>query len=113
MPRRTTDIALYDDAFKKELNDHILEAIDDLERQCACAFKKYRHALSLIAVAVAGDYWCHLSVPFSCVSPLDDDYTIVQSQWHTLVWPPPVAFGTIESDVRLAELRRKLESKVN
>lgn len=68
------------------------------------AFKKYRHMLSAIAVAVAGDYWCHISVPFNYISPVDDEYTMAQSRWTTLQWPLPVAFGTSESDARLIEL---------
>jgi len=111
MPRRRTDIALIDGSFNDDLEEHIYEAIDDLETQCAYAFKKYRHALSIIAVAVAGDYWCHVSVPFNLVPPVDDEYTLVDSKWNTLVWPAAVAFGTSESDARLAELRSALEQK--
>jgi hypothetical protein len=111
MPRRRTDIALFDDSFHDDLEEHIYEAIDDLETQCAYAFKKYRHALSIIAVAVAGDYWSHVSVPFNFVSPVNDDYTLVHSRWKALVWPAPVAFGTSESNTRLAVLQSALERK--
>jgi hypothetical protein len=111
MPRRRTDAALFDGSFHDELERHLLEAISDLERQCAYAFKKYRHALSIIAVAVAGDYWCHLSVPFNIVCPVDDEYTVVSSDWNSLKWPLAVAFGTLESDRRLGELRSVLERK--
>jgi hypothetical protein len=111
MPTRRTDAALFDKPFYDDLERRLFEAIDDLELQCAYAFKKYRHALSLIAVAVAGDYWCHLSVPFNVVCPVDDEYTLVNSDWKTLKWPPAVSFGTVESDRRLRELRGALERK--
>lgn len=112
MPTRRTDAALFNEGFHNDLERHLFEAIGDLELQCAYAFKKYRHALSLIAVAVAGDYWCHLSVPFNVVCPVDDEYTVVNLDWNSLKWPLAVAFGTIESDRRLGELRSALERKV-
>ena len=62
MPPRRRDIDLYDNAFSEELEERLYEAMLDLEHQCAYAFKKYRHMLNVIAVAVAGDYWCHISV---------------------------------------------------
>jgi hypothetical protein len=111
MPRRRRDVDLYDINFNRQLEERLYEAVTDLEHQCAYAFKRYRHALSIIAVAVAGDYWCHLSVPFNYVSPIDDEYTMVQSRWITLDWPPAVAFGTSQSDARLAELRNLLQRK--
>jgi hypothetical protein len=113
MPKRRTDAALFDESFYDELERHLLEAISDLERQCAYAFKKYRHALSITAVAVAGDYWCHLSVPFNVVCLVNDEYTAVSSDWNSLKWPLAVAFGTLESDRRLGELRGVLECKAD
>jgi hypothetical protein len=111
MPPRRRDVDLYNNTFSEELEERLYEAMLDLEHQCAYAFKKYRHMLSVIAVAVAGDHWCHISVPFNYVSPVDDEYTMAQSRWATLQWPLPVAFGTSESDARLTELHHILERK--
>ncbi len=111
MPPRRRDVDLYNNTFSEELEERLYEAMLDLEHQCAYAFKKYRHMLNVVAVAVAGDYWCHISVPFNFVSPVDDEYTMAQSRWATLQWPLPIAFGTSESNVRLTELHHVLERK--
>jgi hypothetical protein len=111
LPKRRTDAALFNEGFHNDLQSRLFEAMSQLETQCAYAFKKYRHALSIIAVAVAGDYWCHLSVPFNVVCPVDDEYTVIRSDWNSLHWPVPIAFGTSESDRRLGELRSVLERK--
>jgi hypothetical protein len=63
------------------LQERLQEAIDNLEDQCAYAFKRYKHALNIIAVAVAGDYWQYALVTFNTVSPLNDDFTLVRTAW--------------------------------
>jgi hypothetical protein len=113
MLKRRRDAALFDNSFHDELERLLLEAIGDLERQCTYAFKKYRHTLSIIAVAVAGDYWCHLSVLFNIVCPINDEYTAVSSDWNSLKWPLAVAFGTLESDRHLGVLQGVLECKAD
>ncbi len=104
MPSRVKDVHLYDEGFKNMLNEHLMEAMENLQYQCAYAFKKYPHSMSVVAVAIVGDYWAHRSVLFSDVHPLDNKYTIMESRWQSLDWPPPVAFGTAQSNHHLEEL---------
>jgi hypothetical protein len=111
MPPRRTDVELYDEAFGFDLQERLQEAIDNLEEQCAYAFKRYKHALSIIAVAVAGDYWQYASVTFDNVSPLNDNFTLVRTTWDQLEWGDAYAFGTPESDVCLRKLHRILARK--
>jgi hypothetical protein len=111
MPRRRTDVELYDEAFELDLQERLQEAIDDLEDQCAYAFKRYKHALSIVAVAVAGDYWQYASVTFDTVSPLNDDFTLYRTTWDQLEWGDAYAFGTPESDDRLRQLHTILARK--
>jgi hypothetical protein len=86
----------------------ISEAQADLEKQCAYAFRKYSHSLSLMAVATSGDYWSYARVQFDMVPSLVDAYGGPQSRWEELRWWSPVRVGTADSDAYLAEIRHYL-----
>jgi hypothetical protein len=86
----------------------IEEAQNDLERQCAYAFKKYSYSLSLMAIASAGDLWSYVHVPFNMVPSVGDVYGQPASRWDELRWSDVVRVGSADSNANLTHIRRYL-----
>jgi hypothetical protein len=93
----------------------VLEALlgvakNDLGYQYYHLFKQYRHAISTIAIAAAGDYWTHRTVHRDEVPKLVGDFFDV-SEWEDVHWPPHVVLGTPISNKRLMEIHEVLQGK--
>ena len=86
----------------------IEEAQNDLEHQCAYAFKKYSYSLSLMAIVSAGNHWSYAHVPFYMVPSMEDVYGAPPSQWDEVVWSNVVRVGSASSNADLAHIRHYL-----
>jgi hypothetical protein len=90
-------------SFRRMLSTRLTNVTQDLGMQCYHLFKMYKHALRTIVIAASGDYWTHLVVTRSDVPRAAED-GLNSEAWDDLVFPPPVALGTPDSDQRMKEI---------
>ncbi|KAG2063484.1 hypothetical protein BDR04DRAFT_1163644 [Suillus decipiens] len=112
--KRSVSRGLNGEAFERALGERLGEAIHDLFDQAGCLFLEDQTKHSVMAMAVAGPYWCSAIITRAAAktnmerrSTKDPSYS-EKTDGSSLTWSTAVRLYTEESDKRLHAIYQDL-----
>ncbi|KAG1894056.1 uncharacterized protein F5891DRAFT_1063703 [Suillus fuscotomentosus] len=110
--KRSASRSLKGKAFERALSERLGEAIHDLFDQAVCLFLENPTKHSVMAMAVAGPYWCNTTITRAAVknamerrSTKDPSYSKKKNSIPSLRWSSTVRLYSALSDQRLQNIR--------